>query len=83
MLHIGYFSFYPLYGNTNQSAQFGFRWIVLLCSPTIYHHETPLYGSGLKSSFVGSVRERRGRLAANNRRGLADELIILKSLYHE
>ena len=51
--------------------------------PTIYHHETPLYGSGLKRSFAGSVRERRGRLAADNRRGLVDERVILKRRHHE
>ena len=29
------------------------------------------------------VRERRGRLAADNRRDLMDELVILEGFYHE
>src|SRR3990172_2128142 len=37
----------------------------------------------LKSSFAGGVRERRGRLAADNRRGLVDELVVLEGLDHE
>src|SRR5205807_4835398 len=37
----------------------------------------------LKSSFAGGVRECRGRLAADDRRGLVDELIVLEGLHHE
>ena len=29
------------------------------------------------------MRERRGRLAANNRRGLVDELVVLEGRHHE
>src|SRR6185437_9676404 len=36
-----------------------------------------------KSSLAGRVRERRGRLAADDRRGLVDELVVLESLHHE
>jgi len=39
--------------------------------------------AGLERLFVGSVRERRGRLAANNRRGLEDEPVILEGRHHE
>src|SRR2546428_10719597 len=37
----------------------------------------------LKSSFAGGVCECRGRLAADDRRGLVDELIVLEGLHHE
>jgi hypothetical protein len=37
----------------------------------------------LKSSFPGGVRERRGRLAADDRRGLVDERVVLERLHHE
>ena len=33
--------------------------------------------SGNESSLVRGVRERRGRLAADDRRGLVDELVVL------
>src|SRR5438132_9065701 len=41
------------------------------------------YAGPPKSSLAGRVRERRGRLAADNRRGLVDELVVLESLHHE
>jgi hypothetical protein len=31
----------------------------------------------------GSVRECRGRLAADDRRGLADEILVLEGIHHE
>ena len=34
-------------------------------------------------SFADGVRERRGRLAADNRRSLVDELVVLEGLHHE
>src|SRR6478735_10318746 len=37
----------------------------------------------LKSSFPGGVGECRGRLAADDRRGLVDELVVLEGLHHE
>jgi hypothetical protein len=35
-----------------------------------------------ESSVVGGVRERRGRLAADDRRGLVEELVVLEGLGH-
>jgi hypothetical protein len=32
----------------------------------------------MKSSFGGGVRERRGRLAADDRRGLVYEIVVLE-----
>src|SRR6476660_5726016 len=37
-------------------------------------------GSG---SFPGGVRERRGRLAADDRWGLVDEVVVLQGFHHE
>src|SRR3954451_17082081 len=37
----------------------------------------------LKSSFSGGVGECRGRLAADDRRGLVDKLVVLEGLHHE
>lgn len=37
----------------------------------------------IEESVVGGVRERRGRLAADDRRGLVDELVVLEGLHHE
>src|SRR3954451_17712210 len=37
----------------------------------------------LKSSFSGGVGECRGRLAADDRRGLVHELVVLEGLHHE
>src|SRR5215213_9935747 len=38
---------------------------------------------GAPSSVVGGVRERGGCLAADDRRGLVDELVVLEGFYHE
>src|SRR5882762_9704819 len=32
---------------------------------------------------AGGIRERRGRLTADNRRGLVDELVVLEGRHHE
>jgi hypothetical protein len=40
-------------------------------------------GAGRALSLAGGVRERGGRLAADDRRGLVDELVILECLHHE
>src|SRR6266540_3070433 len=48
---------------------------VLVCTPVLRHAGAC---GALKSSLVGGVRERRGRLAADDRRGLVDELVILE-----
>src|SRR4051794_41362165 len=37
----------------------------------------------LQGSSAGGMRERRGRLAADNRRGLVDELVVLEGFHHE
>src|SRR4029453_298042 len=41
------------------------------------------YARGFRSSSCGGVRERRGCLAADDRGGLVDELVVLEGLHHE
>ena len=36
-----------------------------------------------KISCAGEMRQRRGCLAADNRRGFLDEFVVLESLHHE
>src|SRR5439155_20040305 len=69
-------------------------WDLAACPDTRRHRAFVIVGAGilrgtfpntgpLKSSFAGGVRECRGRLAADDRRGLVDELIVLEGLHHE
>ena len=65
------------------------RWLMAQCcgrcgtvtaSPPSRRLEPP---STLDRSLAGSVREGRGRLAADDRRGLVDELVVLDGGHHE